>query len=448
MKRKLSEGALIYDWNRRKGFKFRHKRNFQLDDETLRDGLQSPSITDPTIDEKLKLLDMMEELGIDAADLGLPGSGPRAQADITSMARHIVKNKMKLEPNCAVRTVKQDITPLIEISQKVGIPIEAAAFIGSSPIRQYAEDWTVSKMIQLTEEAVSYAVENGLPVMYVTEDTTRADPATLKKLYTAAINAGAKRICVCDTVGHVTPIGVYYLMKFIVKMVNDIDPKVKIDWHGHSDRGLAVPNTMAAIAQGANRVHATALGIGERVGNTPMDILLVNLKLEGIHKGDLTRLAEYCELVSRACDVPIPANYPVMGRDAFRTGTGVHAAAIIKAKNKGDDWLADRVYSGVPAGMVGLRQIIDIGFMSGVSNIVYWLKVRGIEPDQRLVDEIFKAAKQHNRVLNDEEIEELIKFRSHEPEKISLDTVNSWKREIKPEKSKKKAVKKSDNGRK
>ncbi len=426
-----SEDALIFDWNKFEDFEFRHKPGLELDDETLRDGLQSPSITDPTIEEKIELLELMEDLGIECADIGLPASGPRAQADITAMAKHLVKNKMKLRPNCAVRTVRSDITPLIEISQRVGMPIEACAFIGSSPIRQYAEGWTLDKMIALTEDAISYGTENGLPMMYVTEDTTRADPETLKKLYTAAINAGAKRICVCDTVGHVTPIGVHYLMKFVCGLVRDINPDVKIDWHGHADRGLALPNTMAAIGQGVDRVHATALGVGERVGNTPMDLLMINLNLEGIIDRDLTKLAKYCEVASKACGVPIRANYQGMGRDAFRTSTGVHAAAIIKAQNKGNDWLADRVYSGVPAGMVGLKQIIDIGFMSGVSNIVYWLKLRGIEPDQKLVDEIFKAAKQHNRVLTDEEVEQLVKFHSYESEKSPVDTIPEWDREIK-----------------
>jgi len=414
MPNELSENNLIYDWNKYDQFKFRHKDNLELDDETLRDGLQSPSITDPTIKEKLELLDLMEQLGIQCVDVGLPGSGSRAVADITAMVQHIVKNKMKLRPNCAVRTVKADITPLIEVSQKTGYPVEACAFIGSSPIRQYAEGWTVDKMIELSTEAVSYAVENGLPVMYVTEDTTRADPETLRQLFTAAIDAGAQRLCVCDTVGHVTPVGVRYLMKYVTSLVQQIKPSVKIDWHGHSDRGLALPNTMAAIAHGADRVHATALGVGERVGNCSMDQLLINMKLEGIIDNDLTSLAKYCRLASKSCSAPIAWNYPAMGRDAFRTSTGVHAAAIIKAQNKGHDWLADRVYSGVPASMVGLRQVIEIGFMSGASNIVYWLKTRGIEPDQELVGEIFNMAKKHNRVLTEEELEELIKAHSVE----------------------------------
>ncbi len=452
MSDKILGKDLIYDWNQRKKFKFRHKKNLELDDETLRDGLQSPSITDPTISEKIRLLELMEQLKIDSADLGLPGAGPRARADIVAMAQHIEKNKMKIRPNCAVRTVRADITPLIDISQKVGYPIEACTFIGSSPIRQYAEGWTLDQMVEFTEDSVSYATENGLPVMYVTEDTTRADPEVLTRLFKTAIDAGAKRICICDTVGHATPIGVYYLMKFARKVIQEIDPSVKIDWHGHSDRGLAIPNTMAAIAQGVDRVHATALGIGERVGNTPMDLLLVNMRLERICKRDLTMLAEYCRLASEACDAVIPPNYPVMGRDAFRTGTGVHAAAIIKAQKKGDNWLADRVYSGVPAGMFGLKQIIEIGFMSGVSNIVYYLKVRGIEPDEKLIDEVFRAAKQHNRILTDEEIAELIKFKSYETTAMPLDTFRDWDKEISAddngrEKKKKKKDKSSPEAR-
>jgi 2-isopropylmalate synthase len=414
MAKKLSEDSLIFDWNRHENFKFRHKPDLEMNDETLRDGLQSPSITDPTIKEKLALIELMEDLQIECADIGLPGSGARAQADIAAIAAHIGKNKMKIRPNCAVRTVKTDITPLIDISQKVGYAIEACAFIGSSPIRQYAEGWTVDKMVKLSEDAVSYAVENGLPCMYVTEDTTRADPKTLKKLYTAAINAGAERICVCDTVGHVTPVGVYYLLKYVHEVVAKLNPDVKIDWHGHSDRGLSLPNALAAIAQGADRIHATGLGIGERVGNTAMDLLLMNLRLEDISDRDLTKLPDYCRLVSRACGVPITPSYPAFGRDAFRTSTGVHAAAIIKAQKRGDDWLADRVYSGVPASMIGLRQVIEVGFMSGASNIVYWLKLRGIEPDEKLVDVIFNAAKTQNRVLTDEEVEALVE--RHEPQ--------------------------------
>lgn len=398
------ESDLIYDWNRAGGAVFPARGTVELDDETLRDGLQSPSVKSPSIDQKLKILHLMEALGINSADIGLPGAGPHVVETATRLAREIVESGMKLRPNCAARTVAADIVPIIEISRKVGVGIDVACFIGSSPIRQYAEDWDLDRMVRLTEDAVSLAVREGLPVMYVTEDTTRAQPEHIRQLYTTAIRAGARRVCVCDTVGHATPNGVRNLIRFVSDLVNEVNPEVKIDWHGHQDRGLGVTNALWALEAGAHRVHACALGIGERVGNTPMDQLLVNLQLLGWINRDLSRLNDYCALVSEATGVRIPDNYPVVGRDAFRTGTGVHAAAIIKARKKGDDWLADRVYSGVPAGMVGRHQIIEVGPMSGVSNVQCWLENHGIEPRPELVDAIFRRAKESNQVLPDEEI--------------------------------------------
>jgi isopropylmalate/homocitrate/citramalate synthase len=422
---------LIYDWNTAgNGYPIR-ERPVEFDDESLRDGLQSPSVRDPDIETKVRLLHLMEQLGIHSVDLGLPGAGPRACADILALCREIARAGLEIRPNCAVRTVKADITPLIEISQKAGMPIEACTFIGSSPIRQYAEEWSLDHMLRLTEEAVSYAASNGLPVMYVTEDTCRATPETIKRLFLAAINAGASRICVCDTVGHITPRGVRNLIPYVRQIIQEAGVDVKIDWHGHNDRGLGLINTLTAITSGVDRVHATALGIGERVGNCSMDQLLINLKLMGYIRNDLEPLAEYVRLASHATGVPIAINYPVFGQDAFRTATGVHAAAIIKAEKKGEAWLADRIYSGVPAGMVGLQQSIEVGFMSGVSNVVYWLNRHGVQADDRLVGEIFRAAKERNRILSDDEILEICKFSAMEAERpLSLDTVRDWRNKV------------------
>ncbi len=399
-----AESELVYDWNKAGGAVFPARGTVELDDETLRDGLQSPSVRSPSIEGKLAILHLMEALGIDSADIGLPGAGPHVVAAVERVAREIVDAKLKIRPNCAARTVAADILPIVEISQRVGMPIEVACFIGSSPIRQYAEDWDLERMLRLTEDAVSLAVREGLPVMYVTEDTTRAHPDHVRRLYTTAIRAGAKRICVCDTVGHATPNGVRNLIQFVCGLVDEVDPSVKIDWHGHQDRGLGVTNALWALEAGAHRVHACALGIGERVGNTPIDQLLVNLQLLRWIDRDLTKLAEYCTRVSEATGVRIPDNYPIVGRDAFRTGTGVHAAAIIKARRKGDDWLADRVYSGVPASMIGRRQTIEVGPMSGLSNVECWLEAHGIAARPELVEAVFRRAKQSDQILSDEEI--------------------------------------------
>ncbi len=399
---------LIYDWNAAGGSIRPAHTPVELADETLRDGLQSPSVVSPTIEQKLELLHLMDDLKIDIADIGLPGAGAHVQVQVERLAREIVEQRMSLQAYCAARTVAADILPIVEISQRVGMKIEIAAFIGSSPIRQYAEGWDIRQMVKLTQDAVALGVTNGCPVNYVTEDTTRANPADLKALYGSAIQAGASRICVCDTVGHATPEGVSALIHFIAELVERENPAVKIDWHGHQDRGLAVPNSITALRAGAHRVHACGLGVGERVGNTPMDQLLVNLQLLGWIEKDLSMLAEYVSRVSRYTKVPIPDSYPVLGRDAFRTGTGVHAAAIIKARSKGHDWLADRVYSGVPAGMVGLHQVIEIGPMSGESNVVFWLQEHSIEPTAERVKALFRAAKQSDHVLSEIEIQAVL----------------------------------------
>jgi len=400
----------IHDWNTYDGPEIPAGRRVLLDDETLRDGLQNPSVQDPTIAEKIEILHLMDALGIDMVNIGLPGAGPRAYADTEALAREIVRAQLKIRPNCAARTHENDIRPIAEISQKAGIAIEAATFLGSSPIRRLAEDWDVPFLLRTTEKAVSFAVREGLKVMYVTEDTVRTDPDTVKQLYSTALRCGATAVVLCDTVGHATPRGAFNLVKFVIEqVVLPAGPRqnIRVDWHGHCDRGLAIANSLAAVAAGADQVHGAAIALGERVGNTPMDLLLVNLKLMGLIDRDLSRLKEYCEKVSRATHTPIPANYPVVGRDAFRTATGVHAAAIIKAYKKNDLLLANSVYSGVPSHLFGMDQVIEIGPLSGRSNVVFWLERHGIAPADPLVDRIFAAAKQACRVLSDDEILQL-----------------------------------------
>ncbi len=401
---------LIYDWNRPDPENVWKPRNpVLLNDETLRDGLQSPSVVSPPIEQKVRVLHLIDALGVQSADIGLPAAGPHVESQVLRLAQEIVSAKLQVRPNCAARTLVADIEPIHRVSEKVGIPIEVAAFIGSSPIRQYAEEWDLDFLLRQTEKAVTWSVQRGLAVEYVTEDTTRARPETVRKLYLAAIRCGARRVVVCDTVGHATPDGVTRLIRFVREVIDESGADVQLDWHGHRDRGLSVPNSLTAIEAGADCVHGTAIGIGERCGNTPMDQLLVNLNLLGWTDNDLSALRDYCEAVAEATGVPIPAGYPVVGRDAFRTGTGVHAAAIIKAREKGDDWLADRVYSGVAAGDYGLRQKVEVGPMSGLANVTYWLRQHGHAATDELAARVFRAAKSADRVLTDAEIEGVVR---------------------------------------
>ncbi len=394
---------LIYDWNRQSGVA-RPRRTLEFDDETLRDGLQSPSVQDPAIEQKLELVHLMDGLGIHSVNLGLPGAGGRPRADILRMAKEIGDNRLRIEANVACRTVVTDIHPVVEISQAAGIPIEVSAFIGSSYIRQYAEDWTLQQMLEHTRKALTFARDHSLPVMYVTEDTTRAHPDTVTALYSLAMELGARRLCVCDTVGHATPAGTRALVGFVRALADRVDPTIKVDWHGHRDRDLGIANCLAAIEAGADRVHGTALGVGERAGNAPMDLLLVNCKLQGWIDNDLSRLPEYVTKAGAALGVEVPHNYPVFGDDAFETGTGVHAAAVIKAFRKGDVALADSVYSGVPAHMVGLEQRIAVGPMSGRSNVAWVLEKMGVEVTDARVQRVLEAGKASKRLFTDAEV--------------------------------------------
>ena len=401
----MQQNEWIYDWNVATPPAIPPGTRVLLDDETLRDGLQNPSVFDPSIEEKIEILHLMESLGIDAVNIGLPGAGPRAVAHTEALAREIATQRMKIKPNCAARTLESDIRPIVEISQRVGIAIEAATFLGSSPIRRLVEDWTVGHLERTTEKAVKFAVENGLPCMYVTEDTIRTDPDTVKRLYSSAIRNGARAIVLCDTVGHATPNGAFNLVKFAIdEVVKPSGETIRVDWHGHNDRGLAIANSLAAVAAGAHQIHGAANALGERVGNAPMELMLVNLRLMGLISQDLSRLKEYCEKVAAATHTSIPPNYPVVGHDAFRTATGVHAAALIKAFRKNDLELANAVYSGVPAHLFGLDQVIEVGPMSGKSNVLFWLEQHGIPANDAVVNRIFDAAKQSARVLTDAEL--------------------------------------------
>jgi 2-isopropylmalate synthase len=372
MSNELSERELIYDWNAvEKVAPLSPRRKVTFLDETLRDGIQSPSVVDPTIEDKLALVQLASDLGIQHIDIGLPGAGARAVEDCTVIAKMIRDQRLPIKPACAGRTHVNDVQAIVDVSQKVGIEIEVLTFIGSSPIRQYAEEWDLARMLSLSAAAIDLGRRHDLPVAYVTEDTTRSRPEVLHKLFTNAVEHGANRLIVCDTVGHATPDGIKNLLRFTRNLLDGMGrPDVGIDWHGHNDRGLGVVNS-----------------IGQ----------------------DLSKLLQWCQTASSATHVPIHAQYPLAGADAFRTATGVHAAAIIKAERKGHAWLADRIYSGVPAGDFGKEQQIEVGHYSGESNVVYWLRKRGFEPTAELVAAVFGAAKRGNRVLTDEEILEIVR---------------------------------------
>jgi 2-isopropylmalate synthase len=396
----------VYDWNStEEGPGAVALSRVLIDDETLRDGLQNPSAKDPSPDEKLRFLHILARIGVHSVDIGLPASGESAAAAALLLAKEVARHRLPLVLNCAARTLVKDIQPVLEISQKAGIPIEVATFLGSSTIRQVAERWDLDFLLSRTIEAVGCVVSAGLPSMFVTEDTTRARPEVLEALYTAAVRAGAGRVCIADTTGFATPDGASRIVRFIGEVVRKAGgDRVRIDWHGHQDRGLGIASSLAAYRAGAERLHGSGLGLGERVGNTPLELLVVNLKLMGLWDRDVTPLRDYVEWVSENCGLEIPPNYPVFGRNAFRTGTGIHAAAIFKAIQRGEMDIAERVYSSVPASWFGMKQVVELGPMSGESNAAYWLWSHGEAVEEGLVQHLLRAAKASQRTLLDGEI--------------------------------------------
>jgi len=347
---------------------------------------------------------MMESCGVENANIGLPGTGDVAKEHVAALCREIRDHSLAIKPNCAARTHPADILPIIEVSHDTGVPIEVCAFLGASPIRRVLEGWDVSGMQRRVQEAADLAVNAGLPFSFVTEDTTRSDPETLRALFTVAINHGASRIVLADTVGHATPDGLFNLVKFTKEVIKDSGEEVEIDWHGHNDRGLAITLCLSALEYGVNRVHGTCLGVGERVGNAAIDQILVNLKLLGIIDRDLRPLSSYVQKIADCYEIPIPYNYPVFGRDAYRTATGVHASAIVKAMAAQRTDFADRVYSSVPAGDYGCHQIIEVGYCSGRANVRYWLQVRDLDATDERIDTVLSHAKLGDTVLTTAEI--------------------------------------------
>jgi 2-isopropylmalate synthase len=406
-----AEQDLFFDWNEAQAAPDRLGEALVLD-ETLRDGIQSPSAVDPNIEEKIEILHLLDALGVVQLDVGLPGAGPHQRAAVKRLVEEIRDARLKIRANVACRTVVSDIAPAAEVQQETGFPLEVYAFIGSSPIRQYAEEWDLAFVEKQSVEAIRFAARQNLAVTYVTEDTTRSKPDDLRRLFLSAIEAGARRLCLCDTVGHATPRGAAALVGFAQEVVRESGEEVGLDWHGHNDRGLALANALAAGAAGATRLHGCAAGIGERVGNTALDQLLVNLKLLGhpvYGERDMTGLVRFVELAARVTGHTLPVNYPVAGADAFRTATGVHAAAIVKAQRKGDHWLADRIYSAVPAGEFGKEQQIEVGPMSGLSNVKHWLARHEIPADEPLAKAILQRAKSFSRTLTEAELLQLVR---------------------------------------
>ena len=398
----------IFDWNElnRKGRLVPH--GFSLFDETLRDGLQNPSVEDPGIEDKLRILHLMDDLGIDEANVGLPGSSKRAFEDVLRLCKEVVDCKMKIKVAAAGRTVVGDITPTIEISQRAGIPIEVYAFIGSSPIRQYVEQWDVSLIAKRSAEAIDVAVKAGLPVAYVTEDTTRSRPEVL----THALPHGhrpRRHAPLPVRHGRATPRPTACATSCSSRA------SVIAGDRRHGRHRLARPQRP--------RLRAGERDLGARVRRRPRARDGARHRRARGQRGDgapahepaPARAARAPSATSRSSSstarrsrAPSAGRFRSTIRSSAATRSAPRRACTPPRSSRrcrrATSWLADRVYSGVPAGMFGRHQEIGIGFMSGASNVGYWLRQRNIEPSEDLVAAILEVAKATTHILSDEEV--------------------------------------------
>jgi len=373
---------LIHDWNLADSQPVTIA-GLQIEDHTLEDGLRTASAHAPALAEREGVLEAMASLGTTAICL---------REDLWDSAPRIRELGMRpaawVAPADARRATEHGLEP------RVVVPVSAPA------LRERG---------QSLDDALR-AAEASERSTLVAEDATRAHPASLRRLVEAGVRAGAERVCLHDSCGHATPEGAARIVRFALAVMRDTGAEPRVDWYGRNDRDLAVINALSALEAGAGRIHGSVLGVGERAGGASLDLVLVNLRLLGWIEWDLTGLQSLCDRVAHACGLEVPVNYPVFGKDAFRTATGVHAAAIIKAQGKGHEWLADRVYSGVPASWFGRCQVIEVGPMSGESNVVAWLAAHDVENLPGLSQRILQRAKAGDHILTLDEIEEEIRL--------------------------------------
>jgi 2-isopropylmalate synthase len=403
-KEKLSE--LLYDWHPAARLNNAAPAGMALHDETLRDGLQSPSVPPPSIEAKLRLLDRMRELSIASVDIGYPAVSNGIRDDCIRLARHSVNTKWKVDLWCAGRATATDIAAIAHTAQSSGTSVGAALFLFGSRLRQRIARKDMNELVSIAQSAVTSATAENLPVMFVIEDASRTWPEDLATLFTAAVEAGARRLCIADTVGTATPEAAAALLSHVRALPAVSSAGIPIDWHGHRDRGLALTASLAALIAGADRVHATAMGIGERCGNAELELIAVNLEILGRASLDSLCLRAYVEQASDMLGMEIPINYPVFGRDAFRTTAGVHAHAVARAREMGGREWADAAYSAIDAGRFGYDQTIELSAHSGHAAVTEWLAARGFRrDDEALVSSVLEMLKSSPRAPSQIEID-------------------------------------------
>lgn len=372
-------------------------------DTTLRDGIQSLLVRYPSLPEKLRLMDLLIELGVDAFDIGFPVSNRKHRQHTRRLAEHAARQNPNLRLICLARSRIEDVQAIVDVSQAAGVGLEALIFVASSPIRLLVEQWDLGEMVKWATGAIDFAIKEGLRVNFACEDATRSEPETLKTLHTAALEHGASRFTIPDTVGIANVVSTTRIVKYLREQVIR-GHAVGLDWHGHNDRGLAVANALAALVAGADCVHTTIFGVGERAGNADLESLVANLHyLYGscYHLDVLPRLTKYASAVFGE---PVPPRHPVIGQNAYSTAAGIHGAAILKASRMDRPELVANAYAGVDPRLIGRQTHVRVGPLSGSANVEWKASQLGLPFSPELAARVLNEAREVDRILTDDEI--------------------------------------------
>lgn len=399
----------IHDWDHEGSEKLR-KSCFRLLDTTLRDGRQKPESKQPSVEEQKAIIDFDAKVGVDAIDICMPGVRGKYYREGVECAQYISRNHPNIEIVVLARTIEDDVAATIDFSKDAGVRLSVILFRGSSDLRLLAEDWNEDQIVEDMHRFSKILTCAGQKVISATEDTTRTRPEFLKSIFEAGITGGASELCVADTVGYADPTGTQRQMEWIRQNISGAND-LPIHFHGHDDTRNSVANSIAAIKSAPNTiVHATWLGVGERAGNTPMEGLLSDLERRGIDKYDISHVVPAAKLTSHAFNTPIPVNHPLVGEIVFTNMSGIHAAGIFKAEQKGMEDIAGVVYSAVSPHRVNREHKFNIGVLSGrynvIANIERINKQHGLNIvySDELAKELVRQANIQNADLSDEQI--------------------------------------------
>ncbi|MFI9422205.1 LeuA family protein [Streptomyces achromogenes] len=392
-------GDILFTWNER----LPAGTSVEIEDDTLRDGLQASFIRKPTVEEKAELFRMSAGIGARHAVVGFPASSPAEFSDSRRLLSVIRDDGLPLMPWFLGRAVREDLEPMLRLRDHFGADVGAAFFIGTSPIRRHVEKWDMAQIMERITGTMEYLEKVGLPFSFSVEDASRTPPDELRDMVELAVRYSAYSIAVCDTVGESTPAGVHRLVGFVKSLIKDRGSHVKILWHGHNDRGLGLANSIAAVEAGADIVGGAFLGIGERSGNTALEQVIMYLYQNGVGNFDVKNLIPYLKKLSAATEFPIPVNMPLVGQQAFATCTGTHAAAVLKAAEIGTDF-EDYVFSSIPASELGAVQDIGVGPTSGMANATYVLRKGNMDSSEGTAEALLAHAKTQHRLMYEDEI--------------------------------------------